>query len=382
MEFGLTPEREALLGSVVRFREDHCNATMVAKWDDEGVYPDELYRKIADMGWLGLGVPEEYGGSAGTIEDQIVVYEALGAYSTDLPARLLVTALAQENLLKFGTDEQRDRYLRASVDGDVKFTISITEPEAGSDAASLRTRAVATSAGYTISGQKLFSSAANSKDNVMIVAARTKSIHEAPKQAGISLFFVPSSSPGLEFRRLRTVGRHILGTYEVFFDDVVVPPDALLGTENEGWNQLADHLERERILLAAAYLGAAGSVVHDAVAYANERVQFGAPIGKKQAIRHMLADMSCAYEAGRLMTYRAAWRYARKLPCKLEASQAKLYVSEMLADISTKGMQILGGHGFTYDHHMQRYWRDARNGPIGGGSSQIQRELIARELGL
>jgi alkylation response protein AidB-like acyl-CoA dehydrogenase len=161
-----------------------------------------------------------------------------------------------------------------------------------------------------------------------------------------------------------------------------VPDRYLLGEAGKGWGYIGRHLERERITLAANYIGCAGSALDEAVNYAKERRQFNQPIGKFQSIAHMLADMATELECGRWMTMMAAWRYDNRLPCRKEASMAKLYVSEMLQRVTATGMQVLGGHAYTTDHAMQRHWRDARNATVGGGTSQIQRQLIARELGL
>jgi len=163
---------------------------------------------------------------------------------------------------------------------------------------------------------------------------------------------------------------------------VRIPARNLIGEEGQGWTYITRHLERERITLAANYMGCARSALDEAVAYARERRQFGKAIGQFQAVAHSLSDMATELEAGRWMTAVAAWRYDQGLPCRKEASMAKLYVSEMLQRVTTAGMQILGGHAYTTDYSMQRHWRDARNATVGGGTSQIQKQLIARELGV
>jgi alkylation response protein AidB-like acyl-CoA dehydrogenase len=264
--------------------------------------------------------------------------------------------------------------------GEAKLSFSLTEPQSGSDAASLRTRARRDGGDWVVSGQKLFSTGAHARDNHIILVARTDP--DAPKHKGISLLLVPNDAPGITMRRLDTVGRHIIGLNEIYFDEVRLPGSALIGEENQGWRYVTRHLERERITIAAYNLGCALATLEDAVAYAREREQFGQPIGRFQALAHALADAATEVEAARWLTALAAWRYDQGLPCAREASMAKLHASEMLVRLTTLGMQVLGGHAYTYDHDMQRYWRDARNSTVGGGTSQIQRQLIAREIGL
>jgi alkylation response protein AidB-like acyl-CoA dehydrogenase len=233
---------------------------------------------------------------------------------------------------------------------------------------------------WVINGQKVFCTGAHMENNVMIVAVRTN--REAPKHQGISLLLVPIDTAGVEVRKMRTIGRRIVGTNEVFFTDARVPAENLLGPLDGGWRCITSHLERERLTLAAMYLGNAQGALEDALQYAREREQFGRPIAKNQAVRHMLAEAATDVEAGRWLTYRGAWLHATGAPCTREATMAKVYVSEMWQRTTAVGMQILGGHAYTMDHAMQRYWRDARNGTIGGGTSQILRDVIGATLDL
>lgn len=366
--------------AIERLVQSACPPDKVREWDRNGSFPEEVYQAMVEAGFIAMVVPEEYGGMGSPMSDCIILYEEVARPSVDFATRVGLQAWGASILADIGTQEQCREILPDVATGKKKLSFSLTEPNSGSDAAALTTSARRDGGDWLISGQKLFSSGADAPDNYIVVAARTE--RKEKRHEGISLFLVPNDLPGLTIRRLDVIGRRIVGLSEIFFDDVRVPDRYLLGEAGRGWEYIGRHLERERITLAANYMGCAGSALNDAVTYAKERKQFGTPIGRFQSVAHMLADMATELEAGRWLTNMAAWRYDNKLPCRKEASMAKLYVSEMLQRVTTAGMQILGGHAYTTDHAMQRHWRDARNASVGGGTSQIQRQLIARELGL
>lgn len=378
MDFNPTDEQRILREQVAIFVERNCNREMVSKWDLEGVFPEEFHHAMVDMGLISMVVPEAYGGTGSSMMDISIVLQELGRWSVDIPTRLALIGWGSMIISTSGSEALKQEILPAVCRGDVKLSFSLTEPQAGSDAASLKTRGRKDGDDWIISGQKLFSTGAHHKNNMMVVATRTDP--DAPKHEGISLFLVPNEAPGVTVNQLKTVGRNILGLTEIFFDDVRVPGAHLIGEVNGGWQAITAHLERERIILAANYLGNGEQVLQEAVTYATEREQFDRPLRKFQAVSHMLAEMATDLEAGRWLTNYAAWRFDEKLPCAREASMAKLFVSEMLVRATTTGMQILGGHAYTYDHSMQRFWRDARNCTVGGGTSQIQKDLINRSL--
>lgn len=378
MDFSQSDTERLIQEQTAAFVARHCPRDKVRKWDEDGVFPEELYQEMARAGYVGMFVPEAYGGTGNPMAECILVLQEFGRMSVDLPTRLALQAWGAAILANSGSKEQCESILPRVVRGETKLSFSLTEPETGSDAAGLKTRARRDGDDWVLNGQKVYSTGAKAKDNVMILAARTDP--EAKKREGISLFLVPSDAPGVTVTRMKTVGRHIIGTNEVFLSDVRVPADAVVGGVNKGWAAITAHLERERIMLAANYMGCALCALGDAITYAGERNQFGRPIRDFQAIKHMLSEMTTEVEAGRWLTQNAAWRYDQGFPCATEASMAKLFVSEMLARVTTQGMQILGGAAYTYDHDMQRHWRDARNGTVGGGTSQIQKELIGRDL--
>lgn len=380
MNFEESDEQKLVRDTTASFVKRHCKLTDVRQWDRTGQLPEHVYAAMAEAGLLAMMVPAEYGGVGSPIADCAIALEEIARPSVDFATRLALIGWGAMILADFASDEVKSEVLPRVVKGETKLSFSLTEPGSGSDAASLQTRARHDGDDYVISGQKLYSSGAHAPNNMIVLAARTNP--DVKKHAGISLFLVPNDLPGIKINRLDVVGRRILGLCEVFFDDVRLPRRMLIGEENSGWSYINKHLERERILLAANYLGNARAAVDDAVRYASERKQFGRPISEFQAIAHMLSDMATDLEAARWITASTAWRYDQGLPCVKQACMAKLFVSEMFSRVTTQGMQILGGAGYTYDHDMQRYWRDARNATIGGGTSQIQRSLIARELGL
>jgi len=348
--------------------------------DEERRYPYELYNRLAELGWIGLMIPEEYGGLGSDAFMYTILNEALGKYGVDTGTPVALTTFTSTNVLRHGTEEQKQYYLPKVCAGDVRFSISITEPDAGSDAASLKLSAELDGDQFVINGQKVFSTAAHAENNVICLAARTDKT--VPKHKGISLILVPNTTPGIEMRRLKTLARRATGTNEIFFTDVRVPKSNLLGQINHGWDYLTGHLEMERVAVAGLNLGNAQTALNDSIQYAKERVQFGRPIGQFQVIKHMLADMALEVDAARFIVYRAAWMVTQGKPCAKEASMAKLCASETLFRTATNGMQILGGYAQMAEYDMERYFREGKQAMVGGGTSQIQRSVIARGLGL
>jgi alkylation response protein AidB-like acyl-CoA dehydrogenase len=377
MDF-LTDEQVLWRDTVARVMQEEITCEYVRQRDTERTYPYEAYDKIARLGWLRLLIPEEQGGDGGTIFDYALMCEGLARYGFDFATAFMVSTFTGMNIVKFGTPQQKEKYLPAFMRGELRFSISISEPSAGSDAASTRTRADHGPNGWTIRGQKLWCSGAAAKD--VVIAMLVRSDKEAKKHQGLSVLLVPNDTPGLDIRKLPTMARRATGTTEIFVDGAVVPDANLLGQAGDGWNIITDHLELERIAVSAAYVGNAQQAVSDALKYAHERIQFERAIYEFQVIRHMLADMQTAVDAARLMVYRAADMASRGVPCTREVSMAKLIASETLQTVTRQGMQILGGHGMLPEADMERYFREGMQATIGGGTSQIQRTIIAKAL--
>lgn len=370
----------AWLDIVNRFMDNEVTVEYVRECDINRAYPYEAYEKIAKQGWLGLLFKEEDGGSGGDIFDYTLMAEGLGKFGFDFAAAILVPTFTAMNIQKFGTEEQKAKYIKPFIDGKIRFSVSISEPGAGSDASNTATRARRDANGdWIVSGQKLWCSGAAAKDVVIAMLVRT---NPDDKHGGLSVLLIPNDTPGLDIRKLPTLSRHATGTTEIFLDEVRVPANALLGKEGEGWKIIVEHLELERCSVAAAYVGNAQTAVSKAVQYAHERVQFGRPIWDFQVLRHMLADCQTQVDAARLLCYRAAAMAAAHMPCSREVSMAKLYGSETLKHCALTGMQVLGGHANLPEADMERYLRESVQSTIGGGTSQIQKTIISKAMRL
>jgi alkylation response protein AidB-like acyl-CoA dehydrogenase len=378
MDFDLSPEQTALRDSARQYLAKKVPLDVARSHDEAEEFPHDIYRGLGALGWPGLPFDESYGGSAGDALDEALVVEQLGYVMMPLAACFLVTVLTCGKTIRdVGTEEQKARWLPAIASGEAYVSYALTEPNAGSDAASVRTRAVRTATGWRVSGQKMFCTGADMA-SVILLTARTGSIEDG--RNGLSMFLIDPASPGITVQRLPKLGLKPYHTCVVFFDDVELPEDALLGPENGAWRYLVSSLNRERIACAAMTLGTGQAALDYAVAYAKEREQFGVPIGSFQAIRHRLADAHIRIQQARLLTYRAAWLEASGLSSTRAASMAKVWATEACVDVAGDGLRVLGGYGYTMEHPMQRYLRDALIHPIGAGTNEIQRNIIAKEL--
>ncbi|OIP89157.1 MAG: hypothetical protein AUK24_06590 [Syntrophaceae bacterium CG2_30_49_12] len=380
MNFGFTEEQNILRKSVKDFMEKECPPEYVRELEEKEEYPYELYGKMAKLGWLGLPIPEEYGGSGLGPVDLVIMGEEMSRFSFEIAAGFGVSIFCGLNIIEHGSEEQKKFYIPKMIKNEIRLSIGITEPNAGSDAAALTTSAVLDGDSWVINGQKTFQTAADAKNNIICLYVRTDK--NVPKHKGISQILVPNDTPGVEIRRIKTLGRKMLHTSEIFFEDVRVPRENLVGELNGGWKMLLSGLELERLYVCSTYIGSSQTLVNLALEHAKQRVQFGRPIGTFQAIGHMLADMQTEVDAARLLVYRAAWMHDQGMPCMKEVSMAKLYGSEAYARLSNQGMQIMGGYGYSMEYDMQRHFRDSRILTVSAGSSQMQRTVIARQMGL
>jgi alkylation response protein AidB-like acyl-CoA dehydrogenase len=359
----------------------YASPDSVRKHDQERAFPYDLYDAWVEADLIRLAFPEEYGGLGGTALDLAIVVEEISRVSTDLEMALGGSIFCGLNILRNGTEAQKQYFLPKLMDGEIKMAISISEPDAGSDVGALRTAARRQEERWIINGQKLWCSGAGLKNSVLCVYAKTNPT--AHYREGISLFLVDNDTPGVEMRKLDMLGRRCFGTYEVFFNDVEVASDRLVGSENRGWDYLLSGLKIERAMDAAMNVGGAQAIVDLAAQYSQERNQFGRPIGSFQAIAHMVADMQTEVEAARSLTWRAAWLSANKQDDALKViNMAKLYSSELYAKLANMGVQIMGAIGLNAECDMQRYFRDSRSATIQAGTSQTQRTLIAGLMGL
>jgi alkylation response protein AidB-like acyl-CoA dehydrogenase len=379
-DFTPTVEQRDVLEAVRSMMDRLATEDYLREHDEGERYPYELYEQLVAMGLPALPFPEEYGGLGRGILDFALVAEEIGRKGYDLAAVYGIPIFNALTVLRHGGEEQKRRWIPELIAGRVRFAVAITEPGSGSDAGSMRTTARRVEGGWLVSGEKVFCSGAAVDDTVIALYCRTDP--QAPRQSGLGLLLVDNRSPGLEIRALRTLGRHMLPTTQLLLDDVFVPEDRLVGRPGDGWACLLGGLQLERIVTSCAYVGNAQTVVDEALAYAKQREQFGRRIGDFQVIAHMLADMQTEVDAARLLTYRAAWVLDQGRDALLEISMAKLFGSEAFLRVANDGMQILGGYGYTMEMPMQRHLRAARGSTITAGTSQIQRDAIARRLGL
>jgi isovaleryl-CoA dehydrogenase len=380
VDFALTDEQNDFVAAIRDFCQRECGTSEQREQLTNGYrehHNFELYRKMAELGWLGVTIPEGYGGSGGSMLDACLFMEEtsrglapIGGYATTL----IVAGATQ----RFGTEEQKSEILGGIAKGAVE-AIAMTEPEAGSDVGSLTTSAERVDGGFVINGQKVFCSNAHISDHVLVVCRTTKS---ESKHDGLTMIWVPRDAAGMEVKPIDTMGGR--DTNHLYFSDCEAPAEAVLGEVDQGWMQLMAGLNVERLILAATMLGIAQRAFDDALAYVKERRQFGRPIGNFQALQHRLADMATELEAARLLTYWVATLTdedpRRMLP--REASMVKLFVTEVAKRVTLEGMQLMGGYGYSSEYDMERLVRTSLVSTIYGGTSEIQRNIIAKTLGL
>lgn len=376
----LNEEQQLLRDSIRRAMAQTLTPDYLRRIDEGGLYPYEAYDVWLKLGLMGRGIPEQYGGLGGDIEDLALISEDLAYWSYDVSTAYTVPLFTGMTLLKCGREEQKMEFLPKLADGRIRMSVCISEPGAGSDVSAIATHAIRDGNDWVLNGQKLWATAAGAQRNVLQVYAKTDPA-AAPRK-GLSVFLIDNDAPGVECRKLEMLGRRATGTYEVFLNDVRVPESRILGEVNRGWDYLLAGLQAERVLTSAGYAGASQRVVDLAVGHAQERRQFGRAIGEFQAIAHLLADMQTEVDAARLLTYRAAGLVKRGLNALREVSMAKLYGSETYARLANQGMQIMGAYGYSLEYEMQRHFRDARSTTVGAGSSQMQRNTIASTMGL
>ncbi len=375
----LTDEAELLRESARAFVQKECSEWLALEWDRDGVYPKHVFDKIAEMGWYGVALPHPEWGVGGAAE-LMVVSEELGRGSTDLVACFSLTSSALRTLVAHGTAEQQERWVPPALEGAARFSVAVTEPGAGSDAAALQTSARREGDHYVVRGQKTFCEAAGLPDTTVQLYVRTDPA--AAKHRGISMLLLDPSLPGVTVRKLPTMGRRITGVYEIFLDDVRVPAENLVGPENGGWKVLVSDLALERLIISSGFVGATFQVLDDTLAYVKQRDQFGKPIGAFQAVAHPLVDLYTRAEAIRLLVYHGAQLHDAGRPYEKEASMAKAAAAELYADATRTAMQLHGGYAYITEHPLTMHYQDSVIATVAGGASQIQRNIVAKLLGL
>ncbi len=377
MEFEYTPEQIQLRKSVREFAEAEI-APHVMEWDEQQIFPLEVIRKLGRLGYMGAIFPEELGGAGlGYIEYSIIIEELSrvdGSVGIIVAAH---TSLCSNHIFKMGSAEQRCRYIPKLATGEWIGCWSLTEPEAGSDAAGTRTKAVCENGQWVLNGAKTFTTNAHYADVCVAMAVTDR----AAAQHGISAFVVEKGTSGFRAgKKENKLGLRASATGEVIFEGCRLGPQQLLGGLNEGFVDSLKVLDGGRISIAALSIGMAQGAYDAALRYSKLRKQFGRPISEFQAIQHKLVDMATELDAARLLNYRAAWMLDQGRRVTRESAMAKLFASEAAVRIANEAVQIHGGYGFIKDYPVEKFYRDVKLCTIGEGTSEIQRLVIARQL--
>jgi isovaleryl-CoA dehydrogenase len=376
----LSEEQKAFVEAIRDFskRESGTREQRNALTDGGRVpHNQELYERVADLGWLGIAIPEEYGGAGGGMVDMCLFLEETGRAQLPISG-YSVTAIVAGAYLRFGTDEQKKEILGGIVQGRTE-AIAMSEPDSGSDVGSLKCRAERRDDGFVINGHKTWISGAHHADHILLVC-RTDT--NGSKHEGLSMISVPTDVAGLEIRGIDTMGGREVN--DVFFTDCFVPESNVLGQIDQAWMQLMAGLNVERLIIAALILGVGQRAFDDTLTYVKERKQFGRPIGSFQVLKHRIADMATELECARLLVYDVASKVDDD-PTVLfprEASMAKIKATEVAKHVALEGMQMMGGNGYSTEYDMERYVRQTLVSTVFGGTSEIQREIVAKTFGL
>ncbi len=379
-DLGFTDEQIAFQQAIAQMCRRECGTraqrdALTSNGADH--HNEELYRRMADLGWLGLTVPEEYGGSDGSMVDLCILLEgtARGMAPVGGIGPTLITGAAYQ---KFGTDEQKKQVLGGIVAGN-SYSISMSEPEAGSDVGNLSCKAERSGDGWVINGQKTWCSNAHIADSILLVARTSRG---EDKHRGLTMFHLPADTPGLTIKGIPTMGGNDVN--DLYLADVQLPGDAVIGEVDAGWDQLMTGLNIERLILGAMMLGTAQRAFADALEFITQRTQFGRPVGTFQALRHRIADLATEIECTRLMVYQVA-RMVDAHPQSLfprEASMVKLKATETAKKVALEGMQMMGGYGYATEFDMERHVRATLVSSIYGGTNEIQRDVVGKTYGL
>jgi len=381
MDFSWSEEQLKLKESVVEFAKNELNGRLHER-DHESVFSRENWKKCADFGLLGSFMPEEYGGSNLDIMTTMFMMEGLGYGARDNGLIFSLNAQmwsVQHPILHFGTDEQKSKYLPALCRGDTVGAHGATEPDSGSDTFSMRTRAEAKNGGYVINGTKTLVTNAPACDMAIVFAT----VDPKLGRWGISAFLVDKGTPGFTVsRNMHKMGLRTSTIGELVLQDCYVPESCRLGPEGVGVSLFNSSMEWERSCILGGHLGAMERQLEDSIRYARQRRQFGQQIGKFQSVSNRIADMKVQLETARLILYKVAWLKSRGKPAEIEAAIAKLYVSESFLESSLAAVRVHGGYGYLTEFGIERDFRDAVGGTLYSGTSDIQRVIISRLLGL
>lgn len=376
MNLRFTEEQEMMRRMVRDFAEKEV-APFIEKMEG-GEFPHDILKKMGELGLMGIPIPEQYGGSGMDFTSYIIAIHELSKVSATVGVILSVhTSVGTNPILYYGNEAQKQKYVPKLASGEYLGAFCLTEPSAGSDAASLKTRAVKSGDDYILNGSKVFITNGGEADTYIVFASTNPDLGSK----GISAFIVDKNTPGLVIGKdEQKMGLHGSRTVQLTFEDMKVPSENLLGEEGQGFKIALGNLDVGRIGIAAQALGIAEAALEAATDYAKERRQFGKPIASQQGVGFKLADMATAVEAAKLLIYRAAQLRQHGKKCGKEASMAKLFASKTAVDVTIEAIQVFGGYGYTEDYPVERYFRDAKVTEIYEGTSEIQRLVISKQL--
>jgi acyl-CoA dehydrogenase len=380
MNFDPVPEHEMLRESVREFFARELPERRIREMDRARRIPREMWKRFAALGWTGLSVPAEYGGSGADVSTAAVFCEELARRFPSLATDWLLISMTARVLRESGSGRQRAELLPRLAAGEFLMAFGMSEPGGGTDVLALKTRARLEGDEWVMRGQKLYTSLADDADAILVLC-RTEA-EAAKRSQALSLVLTPRSQSGVQVRRLELMGQRAACTCEVFLDDARAPADALVGERGRGWQTLLRTLDEERILCAAMYVGITAAALEQALQYARERTAFDRPIGAFQAVQHPLADTAAELEQIRLLTAKAAWLQSGGRDCATEAAMAKLAASETAVRATDRGMRVLGGYGLVEESPMERLFRDTRLGPFSPISNEMVKNFLGQRLGL
>jgi len=384
MDFAFTPEQERIREAVAKLCARFDDAYWLKK-DREGGFPEDFHRALAADGWLGIAMPEAYGGAGLGITEAAIMMQAIAESGAGFSGASAVhmNIFGLNPVVVFGTEEQKRRMLPGLIAGRERACFAVTEPNTGLDTTRLKTRAEKRGGKYYISGQKVWISTAQVAEKILLLARTTPLEEVAKPTQGLSLFYTDLDRRYVEVREIEKMGRKAVDSNQVFFDAMPVPEEDRIGEEGRGFEYILHGMNPERILIAAESVGLGRCALARAANYAKERVVFGRPIGKNQAIQHPLAANWMALEAANLMVFKAAWLYDNGRPCGAEANAAKYLAGEAAFDACQQAVMTHGGFGYAKEYHVERYLRESLIGRIAPVSPQLVLCFIAeRVLGL
>jgi len=378
MDFSFTPEQEAIREQVARLCQNYGDDYWLER-DRKGGFPDDFVRDLAEAGWLGIAMPEEYGGAGLGVTEAALLVQTIAESGAGFSgcSAIHINLFGPNPIVVHGTPEQRRRHLPPLIQGKDRTCFGVTEPNAGLNTAAIETRAERTGNGWVAHGRKLWTSTAQTANKILLLARTTPREQCRKPTDGMSLFYTELDKRYCEVREIEKMGRKAVDSNAVFIDGLPIPADDLLGEEGRGFYYLLDGLNPERVLIAAEAVGLGRAALRKATAYARERVVFGRPIGQNQAIQHPLAQSWAELEAANLMAYRAAALYDAGRPCGAEANAAKYLAAEACFHACERAVMTHGGMGYAKEYHVERYLRESFIARI----APVSREMILNFIG-